>query len=274
MNPTTATSPATVAAPAVLEALQSAWNQNPPPPSNENLHVAAPPAALDHSFLNLREVPQLSMETVRSAFPMLAPDYPSDWKVQIRQLRNRLNMAQSDHAVAAENLQIITFTALTCGGERYGTAANLALAMAAMQDTRVLVIDANLCAPSLHRGLRIPPGPGLCEATRADRASLPSCFRRVAGSQIYLLTAGESAGDATDSFDLRGLYSLLQSLRAQFDWILIDGPGFDTPADAMAISTAADGVIMMIESERDSFREVSKALGQVQGRRMLGAVMF
>jgi hypothetical protein len=31
---------------------------------------------------------------------------------------------------------------------------------------------------------------------------------------------------------------------------------------------------MMIESERDSFRLVSKALSHVQGRRMLGAVMF
>ena len=74
--------------------------------------------------------------------------------------------------------------------------------------------------------------------------------------------------------DLRGLHVVLHSLRAQFDWILIDGPGFDTTADAMAITMTTDGVIMMIESERDSFRLVSKALSHVQGRRMLGAVMF
>jgi Mrp family chromosome partitioning ATPase len=214
------------------------------------------------------------MEQASAAFPMLAEHYPSDWKEQVRQLRNRMNLAQSEQSATADALQVITFTALTCAGERFGTTANLALAMAAMQDTRVLVIDANLSAPSLHRGLRLPPGPGLCEATRASRASLPACFRRVAGSQIYLLPTGEPATGATDAFDLRGLYSLLQSLRPQFDWIFIDGPGFDTPADAMAISMAADGVIIMIESEHDSFREVSKALGQVQGRRMLGAVMF
>jgi len=103
---------------------------------------------------------------------------------------------------------------------------------------------------------------------------MPRCFRRAAGTQVYFLTVGDTSAYPMDALDLRGLHVVLHSLRAQFDWILIDGPGFDTAADVMAITMTADGVIMMIERERDSFRLVSKALSHVQGRRMLGAVMF
>jgi receptor protein-tyrosine kinase len=205
---------------------------------------------------------------------MLSATYPAEWKEQVRQLRNRLGAAQSDLQLQDESLQVVAFTNMANGHDRFGTAANLALAMASIQDTRVLVVDANLATPSLHSALRIPAGPGLCEATRASRESLPACFRRVAGSQVYFLTAGEITSSSIDPIDLRGLHILLRSLRAQFDWVFIDAPAFDSPADAMAITMASDGVIMMIESEHDSFRDVARALGQVQGRRMLGAIMF
>ena len=282
MNPSIGTGGATAAAPAIsapdtLGALQQAWTQvapprpeAPPPPAETSAHRLP----LRESFLSLRDIPQISFEEARGAFPMLASTYPVEWKEQVRQLRNRLSNAQAELHDSDESLQVLAFTNMECARPRYGTAANLALAMASMQDTRVLVVDANLSAPTLHPSLRLAAGPGLCEATRADRIALPPCFRRVAGTQVYFLTVGDTMTFAMDPLDLRGLHVLLRSLRSQFDWILIDGPGFDTPADAMAITMAADGVIIMIESERDSFREVARALGQVQGRRMLGAVMF
>ena len=261
-----------VDAPAFLGAIQQAWSsqQQPAPPPPRPVEAPAP----TESFLHLRDVPQMPLDSAREAFPMLARDYPADWKDQIRQLRNRLCGAQSDLENANDQLQILAFTNMDGTRPRHGTAANLALAFASLQDTRVLVIDANLQNPTLNSALGLPAGPGLCEATRSARPELPACFRRITGTQLYLLPAGDVATHPMDPLDLRGLHSLLHSLRSQFDWILIDGPGFQTPADAIAITMAADGVIMMIEQNQDSFRQVSRALSQVQGRRMLGAVMY
>jgi len=282
MNPSSAAAAApALSAPDTLGALQQAWAQTSAPPgpspaaaSPEVIEPVAPSLPLRESFLNLREIPQISFEEARAAFTMLAPGYPSEWKEQVRQLRNRLARAQAEAGDGAEELQVLAITSMECARERYGTAANLALAMASMNDTRILVVDANLSTPKLHTALRVPAGPGLCEATRADRLALPPCFRRVTGTQIYFLTVGDTMTYPMDPLDLRGLHVLLRSLRSQFDWIILDGPGFDTAADAMAISMTSDGVVIMIESERDSFREVARALGQVQGRRMMGAIMF
>jgi Mrp family chromosome partitioning ATPase len=264
---------ASLSAQDTLNALQQSWTQshNPDP-----IQEPASPANLPlrESFLSLRDIPQITFDQARGAFTMTDPAYPADWKEQIRQLRNRLNSAQAELPDPNDLLQVIAFTNMDGRRPRHGTAANLALAMAAIQDTRVLVVDANLSFPTLHENLNVPASPGLCEVTRASRIAMPQCFRRVAGTQVYFLTVGDTNAYPMDALDLRGLHVVLHSLRAQFDWILIDGPGFDTTADAMAITMTTDGVIMMIESERDSFRLVSKALSHVQGRRMLGAVMF
>lgn len=264
-----------LSAPEALSALQQSWTQSNPLPAPEP-HVLPNETRipLRDSFLSLRDIPQISFEEARAAFPIYDAGFPKEWKEQVRQLRNRLNAAQAELQDPGDVLQVIAFTNLDGSRPRYGTTANLALTMASIQDTRVLVVDAALSNPTLHKTLHVPPGPGLCETTRADRFALPQCFRRVAGTQVYFLTVGDMTTFPMDPLDLRGLYALLHSLRTQFDWILIDAPGFDTTADAMAITMAADGVIMIIESERDSFRTVSKALSQVQGRRLLGAIMF
>lgn len=271
-NPAVTTSNS-IPAPDALSALQHSWAQANPDPAPPELEGTAN-LPLRESFLRLRDIPQITFDQARGAFSMTDSAYPADWKEQIRQLRNRLNSAQSELTDPGDVLQVIAFTNMDGRRPRHGTAANLALSMAAIHDTRVLVIDANLSFPALHDNLKVPAAPGLCEVTRASRIAMPQCFRRVIGTQVYFLAVGDTNAYPMDAIDLRGLHVLLHSLRAQFDWILIDGPGFDTAADAIAITMAADGVIMMIEGERDSFRSVAKALSHVQGRRMLGAVMF
>lgn len=238
----------------------------------------APPAAprlpLRDSFLNLRDIPQIAFEDARAAFPMTGTACPAEWKDQIRDLRDRLNEAQAEMQDPGDRLQILAFSNMDGRRTRYGTAANMALAMASIQDTRVLVIDANLAAPSLHAAPQLPLSPGLCEATRADRLALAPCFRRITGTQVYLLPLGDTDVFPDAPLSLHGLLALLGSLRSQFDWIFLDAPGFDTPADALTFAGVADGLIMLIDREYDNYREVAHALSHVERRRLLGAVLY
>ncbi|HEU0119264.1 MAG TPA: hypothetical protein VFQ91_01985 [Bryobacteraceae bacterium] len=245
-----------------------------PIPALDGARPIPPRLPLRDSFLSLRDVPQLSFQQARHAFPMVHPACPAEWKRQIRDLRNRLNEAQAELQDPADRLQILAFSNMDGRRRRYGIAANMALAMASIQDTRVLVIDANLIAPSLHTALGLPDSPGLCEASRADRLALPPCFRRIAGTQVYLLPAGNSDVFPESPLSLDGLQALLHSLRSQFDWIFLDAPGFDTPTDALAFTLAADGLILMIDREYDDYAGVTLALSQVERRRLLGAVLY
>ena len=226
-------------------------------------------------ILDMHLVPQTKLADAAAAFPCLNPKYPVAWKQQVRQLRNRLTRFDEE-VQQRENrgVQIISIVSMSGQRSRHGLAANLGFALAAMDATKVLVIDAKLGNPDLERLLCLSDARGLCDATRAQREDLPDCFRRISGTQLYLMPLGRTERFEIDAIDLRGMQRLLEGLRQQFDWIVIDGPGFDTPADATAVTLCADGTIYLVEQGVDSFSDLRFALQQTQGRYRIGAVMI
>jgi Mrp family chromosome partitioning ATPase len=256
-----------------------AWRQDSPIGVPEGLAALSDAAAAEElsvqrRFLNLHEVPQISFEDARPAFPALANSFPQEWKQQVRQLRARLSQMQADVSRRQEHsLQVVSICSLDAERPRHGLAANLAYMLATVQENRVLVVDGRVGQPGLGEALGMPLTQGLCEATRLKREDLPNCMRRISGSQLYLMPTGQADTFGFDPIDLRGLHVLLHGLRTQFDWIVIDSPSFDNPADAMLMSQCADGTLFVVEREKDNFAALSKALGETQGRYLLGAVL-
>ena len=212
----------------------------------------------------------MKLSEAEKAFPCLDPKYPTAWKQQVRKLRNRLT-----HFDGEMNGQLKVVSLLSMNGQRprKGLAPNLAFALAAMEETKVLLIDAKAERPDLDLQLGLTEARGLCDATRAHREDLPDCFRRIAGTQLYLLPFGQTLRYEGESMDLRGMQRLLSGLRQQFDWIVIDGPGFDTPADATLVTLCSDGTVYLVDQGVDRFEDLRLAFQQTQGRYMLGAVM-
>jgi Mrp family chromosome partitioning ATPase len=218
--------------------------------------------------LDLHLVPQLALADVQGVFPMLDSQYPVDWKQQIRQLRNSIvHQAQEVQGREGYSLKVISLLALAARSPRRSVAANLAFALAAMEDSRVLYVDGKGTAADLQ----LEDAGGLCMAAQAHREDLPACFRRVAGTQLYLLPYGRPSLEP-EPVNPRGLQRLLDGLRAQFDWVVIDGPSFETPADASLFSFCSDGALYLVAREQDSFADLRAALRLSQSRYILGAV--
>ena len=263
-----------IPAPEALAALGAAWRDEADHKENfEDLRAekrAKHPPVLDMHF-----VPQMKLTDAAAAFPCLNPSYPVAWKQQVRQIRNRLTSFDEEvQQREKRGVQVVSIVSLNGRRPRKGLAANLGFALAAMESTKVLVIDAKLGCPDLDRLLGLSEARGLCDATRAEREDLPDCFRRISGTQLYLMPLGKADRYDSDAMDLRGMQRLLESLRKQFDWILLDGPGFETPADAMAVTLCADGTVYLVEQGVDRFSDLRLALQQTQGRYMIGAVMM
>jgi Mrp family chromosome partitioning ATPase len=64
-------------------------------------------------------------------------------------------------------------------------------------------------------------------------------------------------------------------LRAQFDFIVIDGPPVNRYADASVIATKVDGVILVVEADNTPVVEAEAAKRQLDkvGARILGVVL-
>jgi Mrp family chromosome partitioning ATPase len=126
-------------------------------------------------------------------------------------------------------------------------AAHTALAATGSRDQRVLLVDANLPNPSLHRFFGARSGPGLKEVI-LEQLPLDAALCETA-SGVQLLTAGQGElarlYEATDRWR-----ELLTQLKRDFDLVILDLPAASEAGTAMHLFSLVDGVLLVVEHER------------------------
>ena len=75
--------------------------------------------------------------------------------------------------------------------------------------------------------------------------------------------------------DLEIIDALINRLRPQFDFIVVDGPPVNHYADASVLATKVDGVILVVEADSTPVVEAEAAKRQLDkvGARILGVVL-
>jgi polysaccharide biosynthesis transport protein len=150
--------------------------------------------------------------------------------------------------------------------------ANLAVMLAEINQ-RVLLVDADLRRPSLHRFFELENDRGVADVLRAGD---PAAFiRPTAIPNLSVLLSGRpQSGNPTLLYSDR-LGSMLNSLRKGFDAVLIDTPPMLTMADARVVGRCADAVILVARANRTSRQALRDACQRFidDGANVLGAVL-
>ena len=169
----------------------------------------------------------------------------------------------SEKLQAADPVPRSIVVAGVAGGEGSTTIAlNLAYAFAAGQGKRTLLIDANLRHPSVHRMLDLPLQDGVADW---DGVSEPKYQQTSVAESLFVLTAGtnheESAGPQWRSVVSR----LRERSRGSFDVVVWDAPAIASYADSLSLARAADGVILVAESDQTKLAALTFACQQLEG---------
>jgi capsular exopolysaccharide synthesis family protein len=169
---------------------------------------------------------------------------------------------------------LMLFTSADPGEGKSTMAANYAL-VSAVNDRRVLLVDADLRHPGLHDIFGIPRSPGLTDAiySRLDFLSLAQPISGVPG--LHVLTAGMSVprvGDITGSNAVR---DLLTKASEEYDVIAIDSPPVLIGADATHIAAHPAANVVFVVTKGQGTRRVNRALAKLQlvGGNVLGFVV-
>jgi len=138
---------------------------------------------------------------------------------------------------------------------------------------RVLLIDADLRRPTVHRALQVPNEMGVAEMLR-DGAVWPQAFKSVAPG-LSFLPAGVKAANPGALTASPHMTALLESAREQADIVLIDGPPALAVADCLPLCRQVDGVLLVarfgVTQRRNLLR--AKELLQKVGANVLGVVV-
>lgn len=127
--------------------------------------------------------------------------------------------------------------------------ANLATYFSLYQsDCKVLVIDANFQAPTLHRMLKLRQGAGLAEVLLGS-ANLSSAVQDLDSSgAIHVLTCGEAYKELAGNIVQGRFSALMAESKGQYDCIFVDSSPVMVSTDTLSTAAAADGLFLVVQS--------------------------
>jgi succinoglycan biosynthesis transport protein ExoP len=232
----------------------------------------------------------------KSADQLIALDDPRGPTAEAyRFLRTNLEFVNFNHDV-----KVVLVTSPLPGQGKSTTLANLAIALV-RAGKRVSVVEGDLRRPALHRHFKVPNSRGVTSvvsgASSLDDATITLAVRdpqvnvalakplgrvqkandaSAAGSDLKLrvLTSGPLPPNPGEIVNSRQLGHILEALKADSDYVLVDAPPMFAVGDAAAMAACVDGIIVIlrldettadtVESVEEFFKRVpTRALGIV-----------
>jgi capsular exopolysaccharide synthesis family protein len=139
----------------------------------------------------------------------------------------------------------------------------------AQKGTRVLLIDADLRRPSIHKTLGMGPKIGLSNVLTGNATLQQAIIPSTILPDLFVLPAGTPPPNPAELLASTKMKSVLEELRKQYDHIVIDTPPTLSVTDAVVMSTSADAVILVIRSghtTKPALRRARDILLQVNAR--------
>jgi polysaccharide biosynthesis transport protein len=178
------------------------------------------------------------------------------------------------HESGGAPLRTVVVSSAVPGEGKTTTASNLAVAYA-QQGLRVLLVDCDLRKPRVNELFRIERKPGITELV-LGQASLRETVRTFeAVENLYILPAGQLPPNPTELLGGNRMREVLNTLREEFDIVILDTPPLSGGADGAILGAMVDGVLLVVragQTDREQVRHAGRQLATV-GANLLGAVM-
>ncbi len=177
-----------------------------------------------------------------------------------RSIRTTLLLAAAD-----SKLRCFVVTSALPQEGKTATVSNLAVTFA-QAGKRVLLIDADLRKPRQHRIFGLKNLNGLTNYLSAQ-AELDGLVRPTQVVNLYLINSGPVPPNPVELLGSEKMGSLLDSLKLQYDYLLIDTPPLLPVSDAIVLGPKIDGVILVAwggKTTRDALRRTKEKLDMHQ----------
>ncbi len=124
------------------------------------------------------------------------------------------------------------------------TAINCATVLA-QQGARVLLVDADLRQPCLHRTFGIPQDPGLSNvlAGKLSQDRLQAHVTTI--PNLVVLPSGATPVYPAEMLASKPMLDLMEGWRAQFDYVVLDTPPISMFTDAVVLGARSDAVLLV-----------------------------
>jgi len=186
---------------------------------------------------------------------------------QYRTLRNNIYFSNID-----KKLKVIQITSSVPSEGKTTTICNLAVVFA-QNDKKILIIDADLRKPTVHKKFLISNDKGLSNIVVGE-----STFEEVVQKDIYpgvdAITSGPIPPNPSELLHSEGFIKILETHKNEYDFILIDSPPVAPISDAKSIAQHSNGIVFVCDISKTSGESIKIAKKELEkvNKNILGVV--
>lgn len=148
----------------------------------------------------------------------------------------------------------------SCGKSEGKTSITYALARDfAQTGRRVLLVDADMRRPSMHKLFGLENRNGLVDLLRRD-AEIADVVHSTTIPNLAFIATGGSAANPAELLALGTLPWLMGQFEERYDLVLLDGPPVLGLADAPSIAAHVDATLFVVDSSKANRRTIRAAL--------------
>lgn len=153
------------------------------------------------------------------------------------------------------------------------TAVNLAISLT-QQKERVLIIDANIKKPTVHKAFDLDNNYGLTNVLNG-KITLDSAVLKTQVGRLEVLPSGPATFNSIELIGSKAMFELMKEAVLKYEYVLIDSPSILELSDTKILSNLCDGVVLVIKSEKTKTEKAleAKKVLELAKARVIGVVL-
>lgn len=166
----------------------------------------------------------------------------------------------------------VVISSCNIGEGKSTTVVNLAIAFAQL-GSKVLLIDADMRRPSIHKKMKVSNTKGLSSVLVGFCDTEDAIVS--ANSYLDIMPSGPIPPNPSELLGGEKMNKLLDKLEEEYEYIFIDTPPINIVSDSLVLAAKTDGIVFIIQDLITTHDEVKKALGSIElaNVKLLGAVV-
>lgn len=166
------------------------------------------------------------------------------------------------YALAGAERKVIAISSPTPSDGKSTTASNLAVTIAQTGNS-VLLIDADLRKPSVHKLFRVTNDNGLSKIL-SKQTTVNETIRYDVKPNLSLITSGPIPPNPSELLSGHIYEEIIDDLASQFDYIIIDTPPVNVVSDCQLVVRAVQGVVFVVRYKVSQYKDLELAAENIR----------
>lgn len=151
---------------------------------------------------------------------------------------------------------VLAITSPNASEGKSTTSVNVAITLAQL-NKKVILVDADSRRPSINKKLKLENQKGCMNFLRGDIELSDAIIHY--NKYLDVITSGTKVKNPTELFSDEKFDNLLEKLKADYDYVILDTPPINPVSDALIIAQKCESLVMIVRAGGTSFESFEKA---------------